>query len=394
MALEGTIKEFGLADIFQLIGLQKKTGILFLKGPEETVNIHFEDGMVVKVDESRKRPKYMLGRILVNRGKINEAKLKEAIEIQKSTGQKLGGVLISQGLINKEELRDALSFQINEAVYKVFRWKGGDYKFDQERVDFDRDTIIPLSTEHILMDGIRMLDEWPKIEKNLPAPHVVLKRKPGGVSSDDGEDADIFTGMGKEGGRSRDEEHILKLFDGSKSILEVVEMSMLGEFDTHKTIVDLLEQGILATTDARPEIISQPVGIPEFKAPATSYYSILNKLPYIMVAVALAIIFYQLTGTREIMNPHVSRLENLKVPFATNTVKKLRNALSGYFLDFGDFPESVSSLEQLDYVGSADAVDPWGNTINIELDARGNYMVTSAGPDGNFGTNDDIKSAP
>ena len=34
MALEGTIKDFGLPDIFQLIGLQRKTGLLTLKHDE------------------------------------------------------------------------------------------------------------------------------------------------------------------------------------------------------------------------------------------------------------------------------------------------------------------------------------------------------------------------
>ena len=44
MALEGTIKDFGLPDIFQLIGLQRKTGLLTLTNEkdEESVIITFE----------------------------------------------------------------------------------------------------------------------------------------------------------------------------------------------------------------------------------------------------------------------------------------------------------------------------------------------------------------
>ena len=40
MALQGTIKDFGLPDIFQLIGLQRKTGILSLTNEkdQETVD--------------------------------------------------------------------------------------------------------------------------------------------------------------------------------------------------------------------------------------------------------------------------------------------------------------------------------------------------------------------
>ena len=35
MALEGTFSDFGLAEIFQLIGLQKKTGVLTVRGGED-----------------------------------------------------------------------------------------------------------------------------------------------------------------------------------------------------------------------------------------------------------------------------------------------------------------------------------------------------------------------
>ena len=44
MALEGTIKDFGLPDIFQLIGLQRKTGLLTLKHDQDQVTVYFENG--------------------------------------------------------------------------------------------------------------------------------------------------------------------------------------------------------------------------------------------------------------------------------------------------------------------------------------------------------------
>ena len=37
MALEGTLKDFALPDIFQLIGLQKKTGVLYLRDERDEV---------------------------------------------------------------------------------------------------------------------------------------------------------------------------------------------------------------------------------------------------------------------------------------------------------------------------------------------------------------------
>ena len=55
MALEGTLRDFSLADIFQLIGLQRKTGILTLTSETESITVTFENGMVVMADSSSKR---------------------------------------------------------------------------------------------------------------------------------------------------------------------------------------------------------------------------------------------------------------------------------------------------------------------------------------------------
>jgi len=394
MALEGNIKEFGLADIFQLIGLQKKTGILFLKGEDETVNIHFEDGMVVKSDESKKTPRTYLGHIMITRGKLTEAKLSECMEIQKNTGQKLGGVLISQGIINKDDLRDALSFQIKEAVYKVFRWKNGDYKFDQERVDYDRDTIVPLSTEHILMDGIRMLDEWPQIEKKLPPKSTVLKKSD--AIADEESEGDIFAGFAEKGhepGISPDSKHLLGLVNGKKSIYEIMEYSRLGEFDTCKMLVDMLDQRILTTTGSKSELLTESISYPSEKTLTPSRVpSLMGLAVYGFFAVALLLVFIQLTGTRRIMDPHITRLEDLKEPFSVSMVNKAGQAMTSYYFDFGSYPDSVLSLQQLDYITSRDTTDPWGGGLIIEQDDAGNYVIVSAGPDKVLHSPDDIKS--
>ena len=68
MALEGTIKDFGLPDIFQLIGLQRKTGILTLASATEKVTVTFDGGQVVLADSSGARLEERLGVVLVKQG--------------------------------------------------------------------------------------------------------------------------------------------------------------------------------------------------------------------------------------------------------------------------------------------------------------------------------------
>src|SRR6266508_3332009 len=146
MALEGTLKAFGLPDIFQLIGLQRKTGILTLTS-NENVTVTFENGMVVMADSSSRRLEDRLGHIL-------------------ATG----------GYITGKDLKDALQVQVAQIVFKVFRWRDGHYHFaPTDSVDYDRENFVPMSADFILMEGIRMVDEWPIIERKIPSFDIVFR---------------------------------------------------------------------------------------------------------------------------------------------------------------------------------------------------------------------------
>ncbi len=388
MALEGTIKEFGLADIFQLIGLQKKTGTLFLKGLESTVNIHFEDGAVVKIDESAKLPKYLTGRIFINLGKIKPAQLEEALEIQKTTARKIGSILIGQEVINKDDLKDALSFQMKEAVYRVFRWRGGDYKFYQDKVDYDRDTITPLSSEHLLMDGVRMLDEWPRLEKTLPSADTVLKKdEQKTIPEEAAEGEEIFSYESGPGGLSKEAALTFRNIRGSRTVYEIIESSPLGEFDASKAIVELIEKGYLGKTESIPEIVLHEKAIKRNNGIAGwSLY-----IPYLAVFLSLGLIVFQITGTRKIMNPGATNFPDIKVSFCSSQVQKLKENAELYYFDYGLYPRDASILKKRGYY--TNIIDPWGRTLLLNY-SGGEPVVSSAGPDGVPGTADDISSNP
>ena len=176
MALEGTIKDFGLPDIFQLIGLQRKTGNLTLSNDKESVTVTFENGMVVMADSSARRLEDRLGNVLVKQGKVTRERLDDALGVQKQTLQRLGHILASGSAITTKDLRDALQVQISQIVFRVFRWRDGRYHFaPADAVDYDRENFVPMSTDFILMEGIRMVDEWPIIEKKIPSFDMVFR---------------------------------------------------------------------------------------------------------------------------------------------------------------------------------------------------------------------------
>ena len=96
MALKGTLKDFGIADIFQLIGQQTKTGVLHLKSRDEEVHIAFSNGAIVRADSASRRQRDLLGAMLLNGGFISQGQLDESLEVQRRTLQRLGDILIEK----------------------------------------------------------------------------------------------------------------------------------------------------------------------------------------------------------------------------------------------------------------------------------------------------------
>ncbi|GMR22881.1 MAG: hypothetical protein BMS9Abin37_1260 [Acidobacteriota bacterium] len=264
MALSGTLKDFALPDIFQLIGMQRKTGLLTLESERETVSVVFEQGMVVHADSTVRRLDDLLGNVLVRQGKMRKEILEEALAKQKVSMQRLGFILTSQGYIERGDLTSALSEQVQQIVFRVFRWKSGNYHFDPAAdTDYDRDNASPVSTDHILMEGIRRVDEWPIIEKRIPTldsvfrPLVPQKQikveeeadDSGGLEAAFGDvegDVDDSDRATSEVVLDTQEAKIYKLVDGERSVTTIMEMTGLSDFDVCRTLFDFLDRNLVA----------------------------------------------------------------------------------------------------------------------------------------------------
>src|SRR5438270_11977680 len=102
MALSGTLKDFGIADILQLIGQQTKTGVLKLEGAhEQRVEITFANGNVVFASEKRRDKSNLLGNLLLRAEMISEEQLEEALQEQQRSLRRLGDILVSHALISE-----------------------------------------------------------------------------------------------------------------------------------------------------------------------------------------------------------------------------------------------------------------------------------------------------
>ena len=123
MALQGTLKDFGIADILQLIGQQQKTGTLLLAAKDQEVQIGFRDGSIVRAESTTRRKKDLIGNMLVRAELISESQLELALDTQRRTLKRLGDVLVSERILSAERFRQMMQLQATETLYRLFTWK-------------------------------------------------------------------------------------------------------------------------------------------------------------------------------------------------------------------------------------------------------------------------------
>lgn len=367
MALEGTLKDFGLADILQLIALQKKTGVLTLESRGNTVNISFKEGKIVSIDTPKGWEGDRLGEILVKAGKISREELMSALEINRGTGQRLGYILLKEDLITKDALSVALQHQIKSQIIRFFHWKEGSYKFIPKDIPPSEDLITPIDTEYILMEGLRIIDEWPSIEHRIPSFDTVLKQV-----------KDKWEETEAERSLTENDKRIFELVDGKSDISIIIASSGMDEIDACNTLIRLMDLGLIEKAPSKDESKAKTFSLFMDKYDLSRFKSI-----FVEFLIILFIIIEGMCLLNEIAQP-------IKNVLTLNRIESLQNSIRHYYLDNGEYPSSLKILVKEGYKKKGDIFDLWGSPY-LYKKLNGSYEIYSSGPDRIEGSSDDIR---
>ncbi len=175
MAIRGPLRELGIHDVFQLLDLSRKTGVLKVTSElrQNEGTIWFEVGAVVAA-AIRSNP-HRIGELLVSAGKIGEESLLRARTMQQEgDARRLGEILVAIGVLSRRELELQARAQVEEVVFTVLGWSEGWFQFDEGIAsDIPREAGIRIATEALLMEGARRIDEWSRIQSRIPHLGVV-----------------------------------------------------------------------------------------------------------------------------------------------------------------------------------------------------------------------------
>ena len=355
MALEGTLKDFNLPDIFQLIGYQRKTGLLTLTRDGEQITVSLQDGNVVWASPGDEALDEMVGRALVKHGLISQGVAEGLLRKRRETHQGLIYLLLKHGNVQPLEVQRVVEVKVREVLYRVFRWRDGRYQFTAlPKLDLTHGQIDPMSAENVLMEAVRQIDEWPLIQRQLPSLDLKVSKEEGQAGAVDVEKL------------TPAERAVLELADGRSTAREIAEASGLGEFDAAKAIADLLASGVLmlASDQAEARVVAAARG-PRV-TPAW--------LSQGLLAGALAAVLFLHVGLGRQDPLHllpatgegVAGWDLLRRHKLQADLWEVERSLHMYLLTTGHLPAHLEALADAGYLSRRLLYDPWGQPLRYQ----------------------------
>ena len=119
---------------------------------------------------------------------------------------------------------------------------------------------------------------------------------------------------------------------------------------------------------------------------------------FTLMEILVAVAIIGILGTVAVQSI-VSNLERAKQTAAKESVDNISNAITSYYLANKKYPSDLRDLikeqgddEPILKGGDGALEDPWGTEYKLEKKGARRFVVISAGPDAEFGSDDDIRS--
>jgi hypothetical protein len=231
MAIQSSINELGLFDLFQVLYHNQKTGRLIITDSleEKGAHVFFKEGFICFASLYDKAPK-SIGAALEEWGVLDEI---SAVRIEEKWGRYESPLdcIASEGFSSRNYLESFFSARVKESVYSILKWENGDCRFIEEEIDEKREVFVMLKTENLILEGARRIDEWSNIKSKVPSRHAVFRF----CEENEGQQLNL----------KPKEWEILSLVDASRSVFEINEDVGEDLFSTSKLIYGLVVMGVI-----------------------------------------------------------------------------------------------------------------------------------------------------
>ena len=238
LAVGGFIERMPVDQILQLATSADAPALLRMEQGETSIEVFYQGSNVVFARQVNMPEGFTIGRTLVALGKVKAREVERVLEPRRGLRGRLGQRLVQIGVITPAELQGALSRQTEELVYEAVRWGHGRFAvyagcaLPHEA----RDAGLTLPIHHLLLEGMRRLDEWRRIAGELGDMGTILGRvQP--------ERPDALAALKPE------DRLILEYIDGRSTVMDLVQRARRPTFHVFRALHNLANQRLVVSTD-------------------------------------------------------------------------------------------------------------------------------------------------
>jgi hypothetical protein len=172
--LQGSLKDFGLVEVLQMMELGSMTGAIRLKHSSgRTGIIYFNEGKIANCSELDGGA-LTLGDVLQQLSMASSSQVEQAFsqQLKSAFGKRIGERLVAMGVINEKQLRDALRMKALWTARELALWQDGGYEFisspsSQTMLPYG-EASLDLEVMRVTMEMVRYTDEWEQLRQFLP----------------------------------------------------------------------------------------------------------------------------------------------------------------------------------------------------------------------------------
>jgi hypothetical protein len=237
--LQGRLNHILLIDILQMLSLSGQTGLLELRQGWNTRSIVFQEGRLTHISQGT-RP-LSLGELLIKSGQATQQQVEFLLQRARQTGLSFTRQLLDSGLVTPEDLRTSAEQQLEEAIYSLFLWRDCAFRFywgEVENLDLENTLPVDISSERLIMEGARRVDEWSQLSPIIPSLRMVFHPAT---------QLDLLPESRLAGLDARDQ-RILSLVDGRADVIALATRAGMTRFDVMRSLATLLHAGLIRTS--------------------------------------------------------------------------------------------------------------------------------------------------
>ncbi len=231
MAFSGNLKDVGLSELFSLLGQQGKSGTLVLKRGSQRAILEIQKGKITEITLDKKTPESTVKDVLVYTQRIEEKLFSDLRAAAFRTQKNFSQLLVEKNVLTEQERISWFKIAMEDMVFELFNWKAGEYVFETSN-SFNPSPFeeMELDLDYVILEGMRRVDEWPKLNRKFPSRWAVFKvTEPNYGEYDLGEASDV-----------------IEKLDGKKSIEDISKELPFGLFRLYFHLSELWSQEFIA----------------------------------------------------------------------------------------------------------------------------------------------------